>query len=257
MPPLPFHLEPTQFLLLVVAAFFIGGAKTGLSGIGILAVPIFASVFDPFTSAGLLLPTLIVADVTAVIAWRRHGDQKKLWPMVPWVLAGTAICSYVLWLGHQENSRLAFFDHYLKQLLGLLILAMLGLSIWKNGIEEWLRDHPHAAPATGFVAGVATTMNAAGPVMNLYLLAQKLPKEAFVGTGAWFFLVLNCAKVPILGVATHTLTLETLWLTLALAPAVLLGCWLGFILVKKIPEKGFQISVRILVLIAGLKLVCW
>ncbi|MEN9360545.1 MAG: hypothetical protein RL095_2080 [Verrucomicrobiota bacterium] len=253
---LPFHLSPLDFLLLALAAFLIGGAKTGLSGIGILAVPIFASVFDPFTSAGLLLPVLIVADVTAVIAWRRHGDQRRLWPLVPWVLAGTAICSYVLWQAHQENSPLAFLDRHLRPMLGILILVMLALSIWKKGVEDWLREHPHAAPATGFVAGVATTMNAAGPVMNLYLLAQKLPKEAFVGTGVWFFLVLNCAKVPILGVATGTLKLDTLELTLLLTPAVLLGCWLGFLLVKRIPEKGFNVAVRALVFLAGVKLVC-
>ena len=39
--------------------------------------------------------------------------------------------------------------------------------------------------------------NAAGPIMSLYLLAMRLPKEAFIGTGAWYFFILNCFKVPI------------------------------------------------------------
>lgn len=255
MPPLPLGLTPAHFLILALAAFLTGGAKTGLSGIGILAVPLFASVFDPFRSAALLLPVLIVCDGVAVLAWRRHGDQKLLWPLVPWVLAGTACCALLLWLAGKPHSPLAPLSTHLKPILGVLVLSMLALSVWKKGIEDWLREHPHAGPATGLVAGVATTLNAAGPVMNLYLLAQKLPKAAFVGTGAWFFLLINVIKLPILGMATGTLTLDTLWLTLLLAPFALLGCGLGFLLVKRIPERAFQVTVRVLVLAAGVKLV--
>ena len=49
--------------------------------------------------------------------------------------------------------------------------------------------------------------NAAGPVIGLYLLAVALPKESFVGTGAWFFLLINLIKVPFslqLGLITRT-----------------------------------------------------
>ncbi len=251
----PLNLSPAHFSLLFLAAFLIGNAKTGLSGIGILAVPLFASVFEPFRSAGLLLPTLIVADTVAVIVWRRHGDKRLLWPMVPWVLLGIGACALVLWLAKQPHSFLAPLSTHLKPILGLLVLLMLALSVWKQNIETWLREHPHAKPVTGVVAGIATTLNAAGPVMNLYLLAQKLPKAAFVGTGAWFFLLINCLKLPLIGAATDTLHWSTLWLTLALAPAVLLGCGVGFVLVKKIPERAFQITVRIMVLVAGVKLV--
>ncbi|HEX3133826.1 MAG TPA: sulfite exporter TauE/SafE family protein, partial [Planctomycetota bacterium] len=46
--------------------------------------------------------------------------------------------------------------------------------------------------ATGFATYIA---NAAGPVMNLYLLSMALPKSEFMGTGAWFFFVINLVKV--------------------------------------------------------------
>jgi hypothetical protein len=41
--------------------------------------------------------------------------------------------------------------------------------------------------------GGFTTMigNAAGPVMAVYLLSMRLPKYSFVGTSAWFFLLVN------------------------------------------------------------------
>lgn len=251
---LPFDLSPAHFALLLLAAFLIGSAKMGLSGIGILAVPIFASIFEPFRSAALLLPTLVVADAVAVIAWRRHGDKRLLWPMVPWVLLGIGLCTGLLWWANRPDSPLATLASNLKPILGFLILLMLALSIWKQSIATWLREHPKAKSITGVVAGIATTLNAAGPVMILYLLAQRLPKAAFIGTGAWFFLLINCLKIPLIGAATDTLHWNTLWLTLTLAPAVLLGCGAGFVLVKKIPERAFQITVRVMVLVAGVKL---
>ena len=53
------------------------------------------------------------------------------------------------------------------------------------------------AAGYGASAGFATTVaNAAGPVMNLYLLARRLPKHEFVATGAWFFFAVNLSSSP-------------------------------------------------------------
>jgi len=53
------------------------------------------------------------------------------------------------------------------------------------------------AAMIGMTAGVTTMLaNAAGPVMTAYLLAMRLPKHEFIGTGAWYFLMINCLKVP-------------------------------------------------------------
>ena len=43
-----------------------------------------------------------------------------------------------------------------------------------------------------------------GQVMSMYLLMKNLPKEQFVATGAWFFLVVNLAKLPICKVITSS-----------------------------------------------------
>ena len=42
--------------------------------------------------------------------------------------------------------------------------------------------------------------NASGPVMAIYLLSTRIPKLAFVGTNAWFFLCLFYIKAPDCGV---------------------------------------------------------
>jgi hypothetical protein len=39
--------------------------------------------------------------------------------------------------------------------------------------------------------------NVAGPIFAIYLLAIHLPKNNFIGTGAWFFLIVNVVKFPL------------------------------------------------------------
>ena len=46
---------------------------------------------------------------------------------------------------------------------------------------------------TGFTTMVA---NAGGPVLSLYLLSAGFRKLGFLGTSAWFFLIVNTSKVP-------------------------------------------------------------
>ena len=89
-------------------------------------------------------------------------------------------------------------------------------------------------------AGFATTVaNAAGPVMNLYLLTKQLPKEEFIATGAWFFFVINLAKIPIY--AWHGLFSRTsLIFDAVLVPAVLLGALAGRWLLGRIPPNVFE-----------------
>ena len=93
------------------------------------------------------------------------------------------------------------------------------------------------------VAGFATTLaNAAGPVMNLYLLARRLPKQQFIATGAWFFLVINLSKLPIY--AGHGLIhTRSLLFDLVLVPPVLLGAAIGRRVAARLPQHTFELLV--------------
>ena len=100
--------------------------------------------------------------------------------------------------------------------------------------------------AMGLIGGTTTMMaNAAGPVMIIYLLAMRLPRDEFLGTGAWYFMLVNWFKVPF-STGLSLITPGSLTLNLALAPLVVLGAVAGVRLVKHIPEKTFNIVVQIL-----------
>jgi hypothetical protein len=65
------------------------------------------------------------------------------------------------------------------------------------GVAVGRAEHPLVAVAAGVAAGFTTmTANAAGAVMTLYLLAMRVEKLRFIGTSAWFFLIVNVSKVP-------------------------------------------------------------
>ena len=81
--------------------------------------------------------------------------------------------------------------------------------------------------------------NAAGPIFALYTMAVALPKLEMVGTGAWFFLLINAFKVPFsfwLGLIHG----QTLLLNLALVPAILVGCSPGRWVVRRLPAAGLR-----------------
>jgi uncharacterized membrane protein YfcA len=113
------------------------------------------------------------------------------------------------------------------------------------------RDRWWQAAGYGVSAGFATTVaNAAGPVMNLYLLARRLPKQEFVATGAWFFFVVNLVKLPIYG-AHGLIDRRSLMFDAALAPAVVAGALLGRAVLRRLPQAVFDRLVMALTVCAA------
>src|SRR6185369_6619185 len=92
----PMNLEPWQWALLAAGAFFSGLAKTGIAGLGVLSVALFANALPARDSTGALLPLLICADVIGVAVYRKHADWRLLWKLFPWVAAGVVLGCFAL-----------------------------------------------------------------------------------------------------------------------------------------------------------------
>jgi len=237
-----------RFALAALAGLLTGVAKTGLPGFGILAVPLMVlAVGDARHSAGWLLPLLCLADLFAIATYRRHAQARRLFGLLPWVLGGIAVGALTL----------AAPERTLRLLVAGIVIFMIGLR-WLRGrraaAAEPLgdpRDRWWQAAGYGASAGFATTVaNAAGPVMNLYLLARRLPKDEFVATGAWFFFVVNLVKLPIY--AGHGLIgRRSLFFDLALAPFVVAGALLGRALLRRLPQAAFDRLVMALTVCAA------
>jgi uncharacterized protein len=224
------ELAAWQWALGAACAIFTGIAKTGMPGMGILVVPLMALVASQSTSSpAWLLPLLLTGDAFAVIYWRRNASAVRLTKLVPWVALGIAAGAVAL----------GFDAQVLKPLIGVIVSVMFALYLARRFRPTWLADTTHPVPY-GIAAGFATTVaNAAGPVMSLYLLGQKLPKEEFIGTGAWFFFLVNASKVPIYA-SRGMFTRQSLLFDLILVPVVLAGALTGKWLVQHISPAVFE-----------------
>jgi uncharacterized membrane protein YfcA len=143
---------------------------------------------------------------------------------------------------------LALSEATLRPIVGTIVFAMVAVYL----VRRWRGTSDVAAHPVlyGGCAGFATTVaNAAGPVMNLYLLSMRLPKEEFVATGAWFFFFVNLTKVPIY--FWHDLIArESLLFDAMMAPAVFAGAVAGRALLYRIPARLFEILVIGLTVVA-------
>lgn len=232
--------------MLGLSGLLIGMSKTGLSGVGLMVVPLMANAFGGRPSVGLLLPMLIFADIFAVSWYNRHAEWKHVFRLIPWALAGILLATLV----GKSISDITF-----NRLLAVMVLLGIGILLWRDLRKSAMRipESPWFAASLGLLGGFATMIgNAAGPVMALYLLSMRLPKNMFIGTGAWFFFIVNLSKVPLHIWSWHTITWRSFQLDLLIIPAIAAGAFLGIWLVKLLPERIFRIIVIVTTLLSAL-----
>jgi hypothetical protein len=242
-------LTPSQCLLAAIAAMGIGVAKSGFAGVSLLHVIVFALLFGARESTGVVLPMLIVGDLCAVAVFRQHARWDYIRRMLPPAVAGIVIGFLLM----QKLNDATF-----KPLIGSIILALTALQFARMQRPKWFAGLPYAplfAWSIGLLAGITTMFaNAAGPVMALYFLAVSLPKLEFVGTSAWFFLVVNLVKVPF-SAQLGLIHRDTLLLNAALIPAIAAGLFAGRWLVVRISQKVFDGFLLAFAALAALRLV--
>jgi uncharacterized protein len=246
-------MSPADWMIVSFGALLVGLGKGGLVGVGNLTVILFAMVFEAKASVGLLLPVLIAADIVAITVYRRHANWTYLWGLLPWMGAGVLIGYFLFGL---------LSDLVVRQCIGGIVLAMTLIQIWRTLSKQFqwgdfAERMPHSLgfrATLGLVGGFATMIaNAAGPVGQLYFISVGLPKMAFIGTSAWCFFLINSFKVPFqahLGI----INLESLKISLTLAPIAMLGAWVAPWVVQFIPQKLFTFAVWFFIVLAGVKL---
>jgi uncharacterized membrane protein YfcA len=235
------ELAAWQWLLGIACALMIGIAKTGAPGAGTLIIPLMVlTVGDAREAAAWTAPVLTAGDIFAVLYWRRHAETRKLFSLIPWVAVGMA----------GGGAALALSESILRRIVGVIVLAMLGLHIFRRrNPTGQVSGRP---PVYGVTAGFATTVaNAAGPVMIMYLLTQRLPKEQFVATGAWFFLVVNVAKMPIY-FSYDLVSVASLSFAALMVPFVICGGIGGIWIMRRLPQRVFETLVIVLTAISSI-----
>ena len=232
-----------EWFIIVVCGMLIGMSKVGVPGVSMIVVPALAFIFGAKQSTGVLLPILMMADIFGVAYYRRHANWNHLIKVLPWAVVGLLIA---LWIGEIVN------DKQFKNLIAILVFLSIGLMLWQDKRKgtQLFPDKWWFAASMGILGGFATMIgNVAGPVFAIYLLAMHLPKNSFIGTGAWFFMIINFSKFPLQLFVWKNINTETLMIDLITLPAIALGAFIGFKVVKIIPEntyRGFVIAITVI-----------
>ena len=232
-----FDLKAFEWALIFLCGILIGAAKTGLSGAAFIVVPVLAMIFGGKPSTGMLLPMLIIGDILAVSYYNRHANWGYVLKPIPWAFAGVVIGVFI---GNKVSGEV------FTTLIALTIMMGLVLMVWQDIRRNHVTvpDYWWFSAIIGIIGGFSTMIgNSAGPIMSIYLLTMYLPKNAFIGTKAWFFMIINLSKVPFHIFSWNTIDMRSLALDLSMIPAIVIGAVIGVKVVKLIPEKGYRILV--------------
>ncbi|KUN02790.1 hypothetical protein AQI95_24940 [Streptomyces yokosukanensis] len=253
------HISGWEFAALAFAALLVGFSKTAVSGANTVSLAIFAAVLPARASTGVLLPLLIAGDVLAVLTYRRHAHWPTLWRLFPAVAVGVVVGTlFLVWAD----------DGVVRTSIGAILLLMAGVTLWRRRRTESVKsgDATHEPDAVtsragrmkarsyGVLGGFTTMVaNAGGPVMSLYLLSAGFRKLGFLGTSAFFFLIVNVTKVPF-SAGLGLIDGRSLLLDAALAVFVVPGALLGKWAVNRINQRLFEQLVIAATVVGGVQL---
>jgi uncharacterized protein len=240
--------NPSAWTMALCGALCVGLSKTGFTGISLISVLLFADLFGAKASVGLVLPLLIIADLTVYPAFREHGSWKPVGKLLLPALIGLAVGYVILAAVDDKQAR-----HGIGASV-LLMVAVQALRLWNQPLFDRIADSRAFGVTAGVTGGLATMIaNAAGPVIQLFLLSRRIPKMELIGISARFFLLINLLKLP-MTIQLSLTTWSTLKINLLLVPGVWLGVWAGKYLVKRVPQRWFEMLVIAFSVIAGVRL---
>ena len=245
-PTLITSLETSELFQLCLCAIGVGMAKTGLGGLGLLVVPVMASIFGAKASTGILLIILISADIFGVKFYHRHADISKLVQLIPSTVIGILISVF---FGEQIS------EEQFKTAMAVIIITGVLITITQKVESRIAHPNKIISNLIGILSGISTMVgNAAGPVMTLYFLAMGFKKNKFIGTAAWFFLSVNLFKVPFHIIFWNTIDFEVFYSGLIMLPLTMIGAFLGYFIVKFIPERPYKIILILSIVLSVFKL---
>jgi len=216
-------VTPSVFLAIGAAAFLIGLAKGGLSGLGPLLTLLVATVVPTKVAIGVLLPLLMVGDVAALVAHRGRWNRPILVRLLPGAAVGVGFASIFL----QSVS-----ESGLQWMLAIFTMGFVVFRLVEPAIRQRANRSvpgPRWAAAAGAAAGVTSTVaHVGGPPVSVYLLAARVEPRPFVATTAALFFLINWMKVPgYLSAGLFDVDLMlTVWpVVVLIGPGILVGRW--------------------------------
>jgi uncharacterized membrane protein YfcA len=243
-----FH-DPWSLFVMGLAACITGLAKGGLSGVGVMSVPILALVLPPVQAAAILLPILCLTDIVATWSWWGSWSRRTLLLMLPGALGGIGVG----WLTAAFVS-----DAAVRLIVGVIAVAFVGRWLWQTWRRRPQPPRPQDAPRAALWGGLAGytsfVAHAGGPPFSVYTLPLALDHRVLTGTSVAFFTVVNYVKlVPYFALGQFDAT--NLSASALLAPLAVAFTFVGAWIIRRMRAEVFYPFTYAMTAAVGLKLV--
>lgn len=229
----------SAWALAFAAAIVIGLSKAGIKGIAVVNVTLMALAFEAKESTGIVVPLLIFGDIFAVIYYNRHAKWEYIFRFLPWILVGVFIGVFI---GNDLDE-----STFKIGMAAIILVSVAMMYWWDRRKSKTVPTHWFFAGAVGTMTGITTMIgNLGGAFTNIYFLAMRVPKNEFIGTAAWLFLIVNILKLPLHIFVWETITLDTFIFDLKLIPGIAIGIFVGIKVVKLIKEDFYRKMILVL-----------
>jgi uncharacterized membrane protein YfcA len=236
------------YLAAVPAVILLGLAKGGFAGVGVLSMPLMTLVMSPVRAASIMLPVLIVQDAISIWFYRHAFDRGNLAIMLPGACVGIA-------LGYLFAAYVP--DAAIQLAVGLIAVGFAAQRLAQSRAAEIkpMKAHPVMGVFWGAVSGfVSMIANAGAPPFQVYVIPQQLQRDVFIGTGVFFFAVVNWIKVaPFF--ALNLFTAQNLATSFVLLPLAVVATWFGVWLVRRVSTERFYFVIYLVMIGVGGKLI--
>lgn len=244
-------MTTSLIITMMAIGLLVGVSKTAIGGVGLLSAALIAQAMPAKESTGVLLILFLVGDLFAIGIYKKHVEWKFLKTLIFPVLCGFVVGAFYLF--HST-------DNSLKRTIGVVVVLLVVLfpvsQYWQKHNDDITIRYPRTlrvflGSTAGFMSMIA---NSGGTPMSIYLLLRKNSVLNFLGNTAWFFFIINLAKLPFT-FGLGLLDLKSLQYILPAVPMVAIGALIGRRFIAKIDLRMFQNITLISALAVGLKLI--
>ena len=238
-------VDPLGLGVAAVAAFALAvvSAVAGFGG-GVVLLPVLTALFGLRVAIPVLTLAQLVSNGSRVALNSRHLDRT----LIRSFAVGAVPTALVFGLVFARAPAAG-----LQRVLGAFLLVVVVLRHVSRGRVR--RPSSRAFVWVGAASGTGSALlGSVGPLTAPFFLAYGLVKDAYIGTEAASAVVLHAAKLAAYGTG-DLLTARVAALGVVLAPATVLGAWVGKRVVHHLSERVFRVLVEVGLVVSGAFLV--
>ena len=231
--------------LIIAAGFVLGGLAKGIFGLGMpfLALPVLVTVLPYQVAVAVFLIPNFTANFQQAVrkGFWRHNLRRYIWLIVP-MLVIIPFTVQILVRIEQDTGLL------ILGLISLVFVATQALPVRltvEAASQRWLN------PVVGVAAGILCGLSGLyGPILIVYLLALRVPKDEFVSALALMYFL---GSFPLYGSLAFANVLTLKVAAVSLAGAIIIGFMIliGQRFRDRLDEERYRKLILILLFVIG------